>query len=80
MDSNVILKAKKPLKVGLPKISVFSDHLNIVVLLLKNECDFPATAIRFCKLVDHFGVEYTSNSAFIPAMGNTHSVHLAYVK
>ena len=69
-------KVKKPIKVGLPTITVFSDHLNITVLLLKNGCDFPATAIRSCKLVDHFGVEYTSNSAFIPPLGSTHSARL----
>ena len=77
MDRNIDHNEKKPIKVGLPKITVFSDHLDIVVLLLKNECDFPAAVIRSCTLIDHFGVKYTSDGTYIPPQGSVHPARLS---
>lgn len=68
-------KIKAPIKVALPKLTVFSDRINFKSLLLKGSCSaFPALVVEYVEFTDRFGRKARSCSKYIPANMASHQL------
>lgn len=60
-------KIMTPVKIGLPSLVVYADHLHISSLLLNNtDSAFPSVVVEYVEFTDVFGQKFRSESFYIP--------------
>lgn len=65
-----------PVKIGLPSLVVYADHLHISSLLLNNtDSAFPSVVVEYVEFTDVFGQKFRSESFYIPPAGASHFVN-----
>ena len=69
-------KIMTPVKIGLPSLVVYADHLHISSLLLNNtDSAFPSVVVEYVEFTDVFGQKFRSESFYIPPAGASHFVN-----